>query len=116
MCSWVEGFKTQSYNPIILFKPQGRPSPTSMDTIGQNDFIMCIQTEFQRDMMCMFGSKCICIDTTYGTNMYDFYLVTIIVVDEFGEGIPVAWAISNREDTTTLLQFFKAVKDRTGTL
>ncbi len=48
--------------------------------------------------------------------MYDFYLVTIVVVDKFGEGIPVAWAISNREDTMTLLQFFKAVKDRTGTL
>ena len=30
--------------------------------------------------------------------MYDFYLITIVVVDEFGKGIPVGWAISNRED------------------
>ena len=41
--------------------------------------------------------------------MYDFYLITIVVVDEFGEGIPVGWAISNREDGCILTQFFKNI-------
>ena len=28
---------------------------------------------------------------THGTNSYDFNLVTVLVVDEFGEGYPIAW-------------------------
>lgn len=31
----------------------------------------------------------------HGTNQYDFILTTLLVVDEFGEGIPTAWMLSN---------------------
>ena len=40
------------------------------------------------------------MDSTHGTNAYDFNLMTVLVVDGFGEGIPVAWAVANREDAT----------------
>ena len=42
---------------------------------------------------------------------YDFNLILIVVVDEYGEGIPTAWVITNKEDTRVLLEFFKAVKN-----
>ena len=29
----------------------------------------------------------ICVDSTHKTNAYDFKLVTLLVVDEYGEGI-----------------------------
>lgn len=45
------------------------------------------------------GIRIVCIDSTDGTNLYGFLLITIMVVDEHGEGLPVAWAISNKEDT-----------------
>ena len=48
--------------------------------------------------------------------MYDFKLITILVLDDFGEGIPVAWAISNREDAIMLVEFLGAIKYRTGPL
>ena len=48
--------------------------------------------------------------------MYDFNLITVLVIDGFGEGIPVAWAIANREDVTMLVEFLKAIKKRTGHL
>ena len=78
--------------------------------------ILGIQTEFQKDMLLKFGDKCVCIDSTHGTNMYDFNLITVLVIDGFGEGIPVAWAIANREDVTMLVEFLKAIKKRTGHL
>ena len=56
------------------------------------------------------------MDSTHGTNMYDFYLTTILVKDEFGEGMPVAWTISNRENATILTEFLKAIKKRLGSL
>ena len=87
-----------------------------MDDIGKDDFLLGIQTEFQRDIMMEFGNNIICIDATHNTNMYDFYLITIVVVDEFGEGIPVGWVLSNREDGCILTQFFKNIHKRTGEL
>ena len=47
---------------------------------------------------------------------YDFNLITVLVIDRFGEGIPVAWAIANREDVTILVEFLKAIRESTGPL
>ena len=42
--------------------------------------------------------------------MYDFFLITLLVIDDFGEGIPVAWAVSNKEDQKSITLFLEAVK------
>ena len=65
-------------------------------------------------MMKMFGPALVCVDATHGTNHYNFKLVTVIVLDEFGEGVPVAWMISNKEDAVTLCEFLKPLQERTG--
>ena len=80
-----------------------------MDNVAHDDFLLGIQTEFQRDMLLKYGDLCICMDATHGTNAYDFNLITVMVIDGLGEGIPVAWAIANREDTTILVEFLKAI-------
>ena len=111
--AWVEELQAQKYNSVLLFK-QGQQQDEDMDNIGKNDFILGIQTEFQRDMMCHFGSNVICIDATHGTNIYDFYLVSLMTVDDYGEGVPEAWAITNKEDGCMLTEFFMSIKKRTG--
>ena len=67
-------------------------------------------------MLCKYGDVCICMDVTHGKNMYDFKLITILVFDDFGECIPVAWPISNREDAIMLVEFLEAIKYITGPL
>ena len=116
VCSWVEELMSLPYDPILLFKPQGKPQPDGMDNIANDDFILAIQTEFHRDMLVKYGGTCVCIDSTHGTNMYDFHLITLLVIDAFGKGLPVAWCVSNREDTTMLVEFLKALRERTGPL
>ena len=54
------------------------------------------------------------MDSTHGTNVYDFLLISIVVVDDHGEGLPVAWAITNHETTTVLEEFLHAVKRQTA--
>ena len=93
------------YNPILNYKDQGRPQPDNLDNLA-DDFLLCIQTEFQRGMLKAFGHDTVCIDTTHGTNMYHFNLITLVVIDEYGEGIPVAWMLSNREDPCNILATF----------
>ena len=83
---------------MILYKTKGKQGAG----FNEKDFALGIQTEFQRDMLKKFGNCTVCIDTTYNTNMYDFYLTTLLVINEYGEGIPVAWIISNRQDGDTL--------------
>ena len=63
-----------------------------------------------------YGNNVICMDATHGTNMYDFQLITVLVIDLFGEGIPVAWAISNHENTLHITEFLTAVKGSVGDL
>ena len=115
-CAWVEEMAGMSYNPVLLFKPQGIEQSETMNDLAKDDFILALQTEFQRDAMMQYGSKVILMDATHGTTQYDFQLISILVIDDFGEGLPVAWAISNREDVTLLVQFLKAVHTRVGNI
>ena len=85
-----------------------------MENLGDNDFVLCIQTEFQREMLQKFGHDTICIDSTHGIDMYDFYLITVVVIDKYGEGIPVAWILSNREDAMAINSFFTTLKEACG--
>ena len=55
-----------------------------------------------------------CIDATHKTNGYDFPLITVLVVDEYGEGYPVASCISNREHKILLLNFFRRLRELCG--
>ena len=75
------------------------------DDLDKNDFLLAIQTEYQHDMMIKYGEKVICMDDTHGSNMYDFTLITVLVIDDYRKGIPIAWALSNRVDKALLTQF-----------
>ena len=108
--AWVNEMKSLEYNSVLLFKEQGLLQPEGLDNYVQDDFVLCLQTAFQRDMLNKFGNDTICIDATHGTNMYNFYLITVLVVDEYGEGLPVGRMISNREDSIALFEFFKSIK------
>ena len=66
--------------------------------------------------MLQYGSNVICMDDTHGTNAYDFSLITVLVIDSHGEGIPVAWAVSNRVDVSMLVEFLKPLKARVGVI
>ena len=112
--AWVEEMKDQEYNPVLVYKTQGQEQTAEMNNLSKIDFILEIQTKFQRDMLVKFSNTA-CIDTTHGTNAYDFSL-RIMVIDEFGEGIPVGWMVSNREDCLVVIAFLRTVRERCGML
>jgi len=45
---------------------------------------------------------------------HDFQLTTLLVVDEFGAGCPVAFCLSNKIDTVAMSRFFLSVKEKVG--
>ncbi|GIZ02203.1 ULP_PROTEASE domain-containing protein [Caerostris extrusa] len=99
MCN-VERLKAEEYNPILLFKPQNCKTlygPPGLDALLNSDksFALGIQTETQTEMLIKHSYKIICIDSTHGTNRYGFYLLSIHIQDEYGQGYPVAHFIYN---------------------
>lgn len=49
----------------------------------------------QREMLMKFGGDRICVDSTHGMTAYDLKLVTVMVIDEFEEGFPVAFRLTS---------------------
>ena len=117
---WVEGMRNQATdndddNPILIFKQQGQEQTGDVDDTGKNDLLIGIQTSFQREMLKKFGPTAICMDSTHGTNVYDFYLITILVLDDLGEGVPVGWIVSNREDAAIIIcKVLSRIKEKCG--
>lgn len=56
------------------------------------------------------------MDATYRINDCDFNLITLLVLDDFQEGIPTAWALSNREDRPVLVNILNGIKQRCGSI
>lgn len=73
-------------------------------------------TEFQSIQLKKFGHQKICIDGTHGLNNYKFELFTVLVVDDYGNGVPAAFCFSNKSDTDLYVLYFKYIKERIGVL
>ena len=101
-------------NPVLLFKTQCQNPFSECPSLKNEDFVLVIPTPNQKQLLQIFGSNIVCMDDTHGTNSYDFSLVTVLVVDEFGEGCPVAWCLCNRTDLYILIDFLMAVKENVG--
>lgn len=86
---WVkEMAEKKDKSPVLLYKPQGQPQSDKCNNLSDNDFLLCLQTPFQASMLKKFGhGGIVCVDSTHATNAYHFPLVTIVIVDEFGEYI-----------------------------
>lgn len=112
---WVEKVQDlKEKNPVLYYKEQGDEKIEYSANNVQEDrnIILVIANDFQLSMLEKFGNHIVCIDSTHGTNIYDFHLTTLLVVDEFGNGIPTAFCISNKKDTATWITFFEKIRDR----
>ncbi|XP_049528185.1 uncharacterized protein LOC125947470 [Dermacentor silvarum] len=107
-------------NPVLFFKHQGQPDKADIldrpphDLLDEKDFMLAIMTEPQQELFKKLGTDRVCIDGTHGTTGFDFQLVTVLVVDEFGTGFPVAYCITNRTDRKAMATFFASIMSKTG--
>ncbi|XP_029348723.1 uncharacterized protein LOC103311925 [Acyrthosiphon pisum] len=106
----VKRFANSSSNPIVFYKTQGTEYPP----LDLDDFMLIILTETQKAVLHKFSNGKLCIDSTHGTNQYNFNLTTIVVIDEFGEGYPAAFCISTKIDEVHMKVFFSKIKEVMG--
>ncbi|XP_068085177.1 uncharacterized protein [Anabrus simplex] len=98
--------------PIICYKKQGEEDETG--ELNTEDFLVVIMTPYQKMMLSKFTNFKVLMDSTHGTNAYDFQLTTVMIVDEFGAGVPIAFCISNKTNQSAMKRFLVAVRDAVG--
>ncbi|XP_042149329.1 uncharacterized protein LOC8043964 [Ixodes scapularis] len=111
---WAQVMMSQDNSLVKLFKQQGMADPTGQ--LSERDFALVLMTEPQQELLQKLGTDKICIDSTHGTTGYDFLLTTLLVVDEFGSGVPCAYLLSNRADAIMMKIFFEAVREAVGVI
>ena len=102
VATWVEEMRGMG-DVVLYYKPQG--ADENKTGLKREDFLIVLQTPIQAEMLKNFAvGKDVCVDATHGTNAYDFKLITLLVVTEYGEGFPVAWCIANKENRVVLIE------------
>ena len=109
---WVEELRAQEYDPVLVFKPRD----CEEYGLGKDEVLLGVQTEFQKDMMRLYGADFLCADSTLKSTQYDYHLTTLSVVDHTGEACPVAFLISSKVDQASLEPFMLALRERAGQL
>ncbi|GFW10557.1 MULE domain-containing protein [Trichonephila clavipes] len=113
---WAEEKKNNGENCIVYFKEQGQSGNDYC--LIEEDFVLVIMTDFQKEVIKKYGKDKICIDGTLGlnthTHSYDFNLYSVLVVDEHKNGIPVAFCFSNRSTEEAFRIYFSAIQNAVG--
>jgi len=110
-------FEDGKFSPILCYKPQGQPTvlgDPQFDLLPTSDklFVLGFQTQKQLEMMKEGCKTVMCVDSTYNTTQYGFYLINMVVPDEFGKGYPCAHFITNYQDGETVELCFRSIKER----
>ncbi|XP_049806681.1 uncharacterized protein LOC126249072 [Schistocerca nitens] len=103
---WLEKMK----DCVLLYKKEGE----AREDFDGTDSVIVLMTDYQKQLLQRFGQNIVCVDSTHCTNVYKLLVTTLLVVDDFGSGMPVAFCVSNRETTSIMTHFFSAVKERAG--
>ena len=72
-------------SPVIAYKPQGISD--AKYNLPSDSFFLVIMSEFQAELYKTFSEIIVCLDSTHRTNQYKHKLTTLVVPDEFHNGI-----------------------------
>ncbi|XP_065214382.1 uncharacterized protein LOC135841371 [Planococcus citri] len=110
----VEKFLNEN-EEFVLFSKKQKETVDEYPELEKDDILIVLMSGTQKKLLQEFG-KMICMDGTHGISPYGFVLHTILVIDEFQEGIPAAFAISNKSDLPTMKAYISIVKKAVGVI
>ncbi|KAH8009266.1 hypothetical protein HPB51_014235 [Rhipicephalus microplus] len=105
---WVEAMRDEGETLVRLYKAQGAVDPNG--TFGATNFALALMTEPQKEVLEELGTGTVCLDSTHGTKGYQFELTTLLVLDEVGSGIPIAYFICNKMNDEYLTALFRSLE------
>lgn len=111
---WVKKECSGEKSCVILYKPKGVNMP-QYPHFKNEDFMLGIMNEAQAEILKKYGSDCICLDSTFKTNVNTYEMTTLLVLDDLRQGFPCAFFFSNnRHHQIGIENFLIAIRDRVG--
>lgn len=105
--AWVK--RLQDQGAILGFKATSDPPPQGSN-LDADVFSLMIQTRWQEKMYRKFGNHIVGIDATHNTTVYrNLNLTTLMVRDDWGHGIPVAWMLASKGTEETITYFLQLI-------
>lgn len=75
---------------------------------------LILSTPFQLRMLRTFGKELVFADAAYGVNKYGYPLQTLLVRDDHGNGVPIAFSITHTENSESWKHFMSTIFDAAG--
>lgn len=112
----VETFVLENKDCVLYYKKQGQID-TQYKNLTQDDILIVIMSPLQKESILKFGTNNVVgMDGTHGLNAYGFMLHTLLVIDEYSEGVPACFAVTNRNDEQVISVFLTIIKQEIGIL
>lgn len=109
LIKYIGELEAQKDNPVRLFQ---EPSASGD---RRNDFMLVLCNQFQLEMLILRGNAgIVCMDSTHGVTAYGYQLTSIVVIDESGSGVPVAFCLSSGTSSVEWEVFLGAIKESIG--
>ena len=104
--------KKYSYDiPFHLFKTDTQAVPAKYkDFIAKDEWAICLATHRMRDLYEKYGET-IMVDSTHNTTAYKYQLLTLMVMDHGGHGLPICHFVYKSECTGAYKAMFTILKD-----
>jgi len=81
------------------------------DNVTDLQFLLGIQTDWQKKMMMKFGhGRAVSMDATHGTNILNYLLWSLLVFDDWNNGISVAWVLASRSTEEDLAMWLEPLR------
>lgn len=82
----IEELRLECPSPVLFYKAQGVKDPKHPKLV-EDTFLLVLMTDFQAGLFELFSNKIVCLDSTHKTNQYRFKLITVVVPDEYHNGM-----------------------------
>jgi len=114
VAAWVARQQEGGQNIVRFIKFQGEEAVRGLMS---DDFMLVLMADVQIVGLRQFAGpmKEVALDSTHGTNEYNFQLTTLIVIDDHGEGYPAAFCYSNTVTESSMCAFLSVCREAAGT-
>ncbi|XP_052128979.1 uncharacterized protein LOC113209736 [Frankliniella occidentalis] len=116
-CLLVERLRQEEYDPIVIYKPPGKPivgGPPGINCLPEDIdslFMLGLQTKEQKCLMLEGCKKVLIVDTArYVTQFENSKLLNFIVINENNRGVAVAHFITNYMTADVIGYFVEALR------
>ena len=91
-------------SPVRYYKAKGVSNADTSEEpksdFTADDFLLVLQTEGQESMM-VDNPLWLVVDATHNVTHYDYYLLSVVVIDRHGSGLVIGWGLTSRENHRT---------------